>query len=378
MTETTISPNWLLTIYCVLVLLASLAGGWFLLVIRPTHTRLQVAVSFVAGLMLGIALLHFLPDAAEQLHSLDRTVAWMLGGFLAMFFLQRFFHFHHHDSPKDDPEDCDKKVVTHGHHEHDHEHGHDHHHDHEHDHTPHAHTLADKSAQQLSWVGTALGLTLHSLLDGIALAASVAAGSHGHERLAGLGVALVVILHKPFDAMAISTLMTVGGSSRSSRHLLNGLFALASPVGAVLFYLGASQFAGSDTAILGCALAFCAGTFLCIASSDLLPELQFHSHDRFKLSVALIAGLAVAVLIKQFEAGQSEQGRAHGVTSAEKTNPAVMPCINGSFELIVWQVEPSRWLSTPNQGLSATTEVKAPCGIISGPRTKLIITNMAG
>ena len=114
-------------------------------------------------------------------------------------------------------------------------------------------------------------------------------------------MALVVILHKPFDAMAISTLMTAGGSSRFSRHVLNGLFALASPIGAVLFYLGASQFAGSDAAFLGCALAFCAGTFLCIASSDLLPELQFHSHDRFKLSVALLAGLTIAVLIKQFE-----------------------------------------------------------------------------
>ena len=86
---TLLSPVWLLTIYCVLVLLASLAGGWVLLVIRPTHTRLQLATSFVAGLMLGIALLHFLPDAAEQLHSVDRTATWVLGGFLAMFFLQR-------------------------------------------------------------------------------------------------------------------------------------------------------------------------------------------------------------------------------------------------------------------------------------------------
>ena len=106
MTETAIPAGLLLAIYCLLVLLASLAGGWFLLIIRPTHARLQIAISFVAGLMLGIALLHFLPDADDQLHSIDRTVAWMLGGFLAMFFLQRFFHFHHHDSPEGDPEDC--------------------------------------------------------------------------------------------------------------------------------------------------------------------------------------------------------------------------------------------------------------------------------
>jgi zinc and cadmium transporter len=292
MTEPAISPNWLLFIYCACVLLASLAGGWLLLIIRPTHARLQTAISFVAGLMLGIALLHFLPDAEEQLHSIDRTVAWLLGGFLAMFFLQRFFHFHHHDSPEGDPEDCC----------HDHEEPADH----GHDHTQHAHTLADKSAKQLSWVGTALGLTLHSLLDGLALAAAVEAGAHGHAKLAGVGVALVVILHKPFDAMAVSALMTASGSSRFSRHLLNWLFALVSPIGALLFYLGASEFAGSNAVFLGCALAFCAGTFLCIASSDLLPELQFHSHDRFKLSIALIAGLTIAVLIKHFEAASDE------------------------------------------------------------------------
>ena len=285
----TLTPAWLLTIYCALVLLASLAGGWLLLVIRPTHTRLQLATSFVAGLMLGIALLHFLPDAAEQLHSVDRTAAWVLGGFLAMFFLQRFFHFHHHDTPEGDPEDCC---------EHDHAHG-----DHDHGHDEHAHTLADKSAKQLSWIGTALGLTLHSLLDGLALAAAVAAGAQGHARLAGLGVALVVILHKPFDAMAVSTLMAASGKSHFSRHILNGLFALASPIGAVLFYFGANHLVGGNVPVLGYALAFCAGSFLCIASSDLLPELQFHSHDRFKLSAALVAGLAVAVIIGQFEVG---------------------------------------------------------------------------
>jgi len=285
---TALSPSWLLVIYCALVLLASLAGGWLLLLIHLTHTRLQTAVSFVAGLMLGIALLHFLPDAEEQLHSLHLTVDWLLGGFLAMFFVQRFFHFHHHDLPEGDPEDCC---------EHDHAHGE---HDHGHEHDEHAHTLADKSAKQLSWIGTALGLTLHSLLDGLALAAAVAAGAQGHARLAGLGVALVVILHKPFDAMAVSTLMAASGKSHFSRHVLNGLFALASPIGAALFYVGASHFA-ANTPLLGYALGFCAGSFLCIASSDLLPELQFHSHDRFKLSVALIAGLAVAIIIGMFE-----------------------------------------------------------------------------
>jgi zinc and cadmium transporter len=281
------SNGWALVIYCVLVLFASLFGGWLPLLVRLTHTRLQAAISFVAGLMLGIALLHFLPDAAEELKSVDRAVMWTLGGFLAMFFLQRFFHFHHHDIPEGDPEDC----------------CHEHSGPHEHD---HSHTLADRSAAQLSWVGTALGLTLHSMMDGFALAAAVLAGGQGHDGLAGLGVALAVILHKPFDAMAVSTLMAAGGSSRASRQLLNLFFSLATPLGAALFYFGASQFAGSNGAFLGCALGFCAGTFLCISCSDLLPELQFHSHDRFKLSAALLAGLSVAILI-----GVIEEANAH-------------------------------------------------------------------
>jgi len=38
----------------------------------------------------------------------------------------------------------------------------------------------------------------------------------------------------------------------------------------------------------GCVLAFSSGTFVCIALSDLLPEVQFHSHDRLKLFLRVI------------------------------------------------------------------------------------------
>ncbi len=277
----------LLIAYSAVILVASLAGGWLPMLVRLTHTRLQTAISFVAGLMLGMALLHLVPHAIEQSHSVDRTVAWVLGGFLLMFFLQRFFHFHHHDLPEDDPEDC----------------CHDHPEPHQHD---HSHTLAEKSARQLSWAGTALGLSLHSLLDGLALAAAVMAEAQGHIGLAGFGTALVVILHKPFDAMAITTLMTASGKSRSSRQWLNTLFALATPLGAIVCSLGAIHLTDSQAALLGAALAFCAGNFLCIACSDLLPELKFHSHDRFKLSIALLAGLSVAVFIGGFETAGHE------------------------------------------------------------------------
>ena len=279
-----------LSIYCVLVLLASLAGGWLLLAMRLTHARLQLAVSFVAGLMLGVALLHFIPDSAERSHSLDQTVHWVLAGFLSMFFLQRFFPHHHHDVSEGTPEEHDHEAELEP--------------AHREAHTPaaYSHTLAEHSASQLSWAATTIGMSFHSLLGGVALGAAVAAGAGSGGGWVGLGTALVIILHKPFDAMAVSTMMAASGCSRFARHLLNALFALVTPAGALLFYGGVSHFFGSNPAFLACALGFCAGTFLCIACADLLPELQFHSHDRLKLSLALAAGLGMAILIGQLEA----------------------------------------------------------------------------
>src|SRR5512139_4276822 len=101
MNESGLSPAWVLTVYGLLILLASLAGGWILLSVRLSHTRLQTLTSFVAGMMLGVGLLHLLPHAFHQMHSLDQALAWMMGGFLVVFFIQRFFHFHHHDVPEE-------------------------------------------------------------------------------------------------------------------------------------------------------------------------------------------------------------------------------------------------------------------------------------
>jgi zinc and cadmium transporter len=298
MNSFTASPPVLLALYCTLVLLASLAGGWLLLALRLTHARLQTALSFVAGLMLAMALIHFIPHAFHQIHSLDRIVQWVLGGFLVMFFLQRFFPYHHHDFADTGPEEDDAHPETpHDHASHHHHHDHGSHRDHSH---PGGANVAG-TARRFAWGGTALGMTLHSLMDGVALAAAVAADMHGHGRLLGLGAALVIIFHRPFDAMVVSTMMVAGGCSRFSRHLVNALFALVTPLGMVLFYLGARHVTGDNPAVLGAALAFCAGTFLCIAGADLLPELQFHTHDRVKLSLALLAGIGVALLIGLLE-----------------------------------------------------------------------------
>jgi zinc and cadmium transporter len=248
--------------------------------------------------MLGMALLHLIPHATSATGSLDRTVQWALVGFLVMFFLQRLFHYHQHDLPEPQLESCHCHASDPG------------------------HSHAEPAPSKLTWIGTTIGLGLHSIFDGLALAAAVAAESSG-AGLVGLGTALAVILHKPFDSMAVTTLMQASHSSHRARWLLNFVFALITPLGVALFALGLGGLAESNGAFVGCALAFCAGTFLCISCSDLLPELHFHTHDRVKLSLALAAGLGVSILVGQFETCGHDHHQRQGHEDAhEHAEPA--------------------------------------------------------
>ena len=288
-----------LVLYCSLIAIASLSGGWIPMIVRITHTRMQVAISLVAGVMLGVGLLHMIPHSYFESGKIDVTMWWVIIGFLVMFFLERFFHFHHHDAPDD------SQVEEHEHCEHDHEHVHDH---------AHPHDPAHASAHEFSWGGAFIGLALHSAVDGIALAAAVAVEDHGGvvPILAGLGTFLAIFLHKPFDSLSIGTLMAAGGWSPRARHIVNVAYALVLPAGVLLFMLGMDRESGNYAAFLGRALGFAGGAFLCIATSDLLPELQFHSHDRTKLSLSLLAGVALAWAIGLAETHGHDHHQAPG------------------------------------------------------------------
>ncbi|HZZ72659.1 MAG TPA: ZIP family metal transporter [Pirellulales bacterium] len=315
------NPPVLAACYCVAIVLASLFGGSIPHWIRLTHTRMQLSLSFVAGVMLGVGLLHLIPHGyaalaeVSEATALDRVLWWALIGFLVIFFLERFFHFHHHEAPAaDTPHDV--SVCLHSH-----DHGHAHGSAHAHVVVPAQRETSAPAAElaagvnaapagtagqmRIAWGGALVGMTVHGLVDGISLAAAVQIeGDHSHGlALAGMGTFLAVFLHKPFDALTIGTLMAAGGSSRRTRHLVNAAYSLITPLGAALFFLGLTHFSNSQNELLGCILGFAGGAFLCIATSDLLPELQFHSHDRFRLSLALILGVALAWGIVFIESG---------------------------------------------------------------------------
>ena len=109
----------------------------------------------------------------------------------------------------------------------------------------------------------------------------------------------------------MATLVRAAGRPAGFAHAVNAVFALVVPVGAALLWFGVSSGGGE---LLPYALAFSAGTFLCIATSDLLPELQFHRHDRVALSLSLLLGLAVAGAIARVESSLAQSHEhEHGV-----------------------------------------------------------------
>lgn len=274
-------PAFLLIGYCIAISAISLLGGMLPGWVRMTHTRMQLVMSLVSGLMLGVAFYHLLPHSIAlegSEHSADAAVWWLMIGLIGMLLLLRLFHFHQHDFSVE-------------------EHSHPDHHCEDHHSVAHGN---DGQAHRLSWLGLALGLALHTLIDGIALGA-VMLTSHEGSGLIGIGVFLAILLHKPLDAISIVTVMEAGGWKSSARNIANIVFALMCPLGALLFFFGVDGMDGSQNVVVAAALAFSAGAFICIALSDLLPEVHFHSHDRLKLTLAFLIGISVAYGIGMVE-----------------------------------------------------------------------------
>lgn len=266
----------LLTGYVVAIAAASFAGGWLPSVLGASHVPTQVTMSFVAGLILGVALYHLLPHGVARLEGLGLARAvgaaawWAVLGVALMALMLRFAHFHEHD------------FSAEGH---------------------------RGSARSSSWVGIALGLGVHTVIEGVALGTSVLAleKAAGGLTFASSGAFLAIFLHKPLDALSITSVMRSADSSERARLTANLLFALLCPVSAFVTIWGAGLLTDArQDAVVGRALALSAGAFLCISLSDLLPETHFHSHDRGKLAACFLAGIGLAYALHLVEA------EAHG------------------------------------------------------------------
>lgn len=265
----------LLAAYSIGVFAAAFVGGYISTKGMMTHTRTQVVISLVAGFILGIAMFHLLPHALDLIpepHAVEKAVSSLVVGIVVMIFLLHVFHFHQHDFSAE----VDDLY--------------DHHHSHE---TVH---VKDHSLK-----GVAIGLGLHTVTEGAALGLTVQAvfgEQAGAGLLPGLGVFLAIVLHKPLDAYSILSMMRAANYSNLYCTLVNFAFALLCPVVVFLtFFMTGGVHDWQDQSMVGYILAFAAGAFLCISLSDLLPEIQFHTHDRSKLTASLLLGLCFAFVL---------------------------------------------------------------------------------
>ena len=279
----------ILSAYSVGIFVVSFIGGKLAALGTMTHTRTQVVMSLVAGFILGIAMFHLLPHSLDRISGsaiVEKAVGWMVFGMVLMIFLLRIFHFHQHDFSSEASDLYD---------DHDHDHG-----------VVHSRSL----------FGVAIGLGVHTVTEGIALGTSMRLGPP-HENdvaLAGLGVFLAIMLHKPLDAYSIIGMMKSAGHSPRTRTLANVGFAILCPVVAIASFGGVELLGSEEGAIVGYVLSFAAGAFLCIALSDLLPEIHFHSHDRGKLIVSLLVGIGLAYILYYVE---SSAIHGHGMETHE-------------------------------------------------------------
>jgi zinc and cadmium transporter len=239
----------LLFLYSLLVVLTAWGGAsvpFFFHHRSKNHPFLRFFISFGAGIMLGAAFLHLLPDAFELAGA--STGFWVLGGFLLLFFLESFSFSH----PCEDEE-------------------HDYH--------------------SLGWVAM-LGLSLHNLVNGVAL------GSGSRIAAVGWVIFAATVAHKAPEFFSLSSILLAGKRS-AGRVIPMVLFvSLMIPVGAVLSGFLLSQ---SSQQALGCALGFSSGTFIHLAVVDLAPEMRRQEKGRLLHFAAFLFGVALMALATRWE-----------------------------------------------------------------------------
>ena len=226
-------------------------------------------VSFSAGVLLGTALLHLLPESLESHVDAHVITRWLLGGLLGFFLLEKLAllrHSHHHEGD--------------GHH---HEHGHDAH-----------------EAGKGGWM-ILVGSAIHNFADGVVIAAAFLTDPR-------LGVAATVsitvheVAHKLGDFMVLLN----AGFQRRKALVLTLASSLTALAGGVLGYFMLDRL----QSLIPYLLALAASSFLYIAVSDLMPQMQRRTSPRDALPQILLIAVGLALVV-WLNGHDHDHGRDH-------------------------------------------------------------------
>ncbi len=249
------------------IVLSTLFGGVLSVVVAASltvHVLGRVVhhlVSLSAGVLLGTALLHLMPEAiaagAKTGAGVETLFATLLGGILFFFLLEKaelYRHTHHHEGD-----------------------GHDHH--------------AHFDAQQVGRGGYAvlLGDGVHNFCDGIIIAAAFLA-----DVKLGFVTALAVTAHEIPQETGDYIVLLNAGFARRKALIYNGLSGLSSVVGGVIGYF---IVAGWEP-VFPYLLVIASSSFVYVSVADLIPQMQRRMPLRdIGLQVLwLAAGLAIVLM----------------------------------------------------------------------------------
>ena len=223
---------------------AAAVGG--LVALRAArHVGLIIAAG--AGIRIGAAYFDLIPESVEHLgSSLDVAMLCTAFGFLAFYAIEKLTALHvGHETATE---------LEHG----------------------------DSAHRHVGFIGS-VGMSLHSFLDGIALAAGLAIGGG-----LGLVIAAVVVTHRFSDGIGIVSMQLASRAPRNEIYRWVALVALAPIVGVVVGLL-----LPVPDMVLGAMLGIFAGFFLYIGAAELLPEA--HRSDRSRWVVAATLGGVAAI-----------------------------------------------------------------------------------
>lgn len=223
-------------LFSLLAMFAALCGTFLVLKFSDWSRKNSILlIGFAAGVMLSIAFVHLLPEAVE--HN-PNSIIYVFIGFLFMFFIQHFIFFHPcHD------EHCGVHLGT------------------------------------LS----TFGLSLHSFFDGIVI--SIGFGANAYI---GLMTTLAIMLHKLPDGITITGILMHSKKSIKKILVYSFTVALFTPIGTLTGLIFSKQISH----LIAIFLALTAGTFIYLASADLIPET--HKSSNKKAGVWLLIGVIIA------------------------------------------------------------------------------------
>lgn len=246
-----------LGIYSLMIVAATMLGCAIPLMRDWTDAQFRLLLGFAAGVLLGAAFLHMAPEAFRLIGS--STGVFILAGFVILYIVEKYIAVHICEA-----RGCDV-----------HEFG------------------------VLGWAAFT-GMSVHALMDGIALGAAVLlsteapAAAVGPHRAFGTIVFFAIFAHKGPSALALASILKEEKRPARRIFLMNIFFSLMTPLGAVMTLLSLRLL---NTTAIGIATAVSVGTFLHIALSDLLPEVHKHLGNRNRNLVAFLGGLAMMALV---------------------------------------------------------------------------------